>query len=107
MAKKMLPENIIGNELGVVMNTVTIRFDESGRILRTSDEWPTHILETIPMPELDLFNSRSNDMSLEKSNILVQVPFAERENAKEMGLVWNRKDQSWMIPEDMDLQAIK
>lgn len=107
VAQKMLPDDIIANELGVVMNNVSIRTDDAGEIVRTTDVWPPEILESLPMPELDLFNSRSNDMSLEKSNILVQVPYAEREKAKEMGLVWSRKDQSWMIPESMDLQAVK
>lgn len=100
-----LPKRIFGITPEVVMSVSFLKTDQEGNILSKHTRWPS--LEKKVRPQVSIRRNRKRSIIMQKDNILIRVPFEEREKAKELGLKWNGKQQSWVVPNEMELPDVK
>lgn len=103
--EKILPSQILNGVPGVVTSESRIKTDAEGNILSTHIEWPEYATQAHATVSIRRTHKRS--IYMEKDNILIRVPFEERNKAKELGLKWSGRQQSWIIPGDMPLEGVK
>lgn len=103
--EKILPAGILNGVPGVVTSESRINTDAEGNIVSTEIMWPE--LSTEAHATVSIRRTHKRSIFMEKDNILIRVPFEERAKAKELGLKWSGRQQSWIIPGDMPLEGVK
>lgn len=74
----------------------------------TNDQTPLAAKETVVESEVapELIEEQSQSVQAEPSKAAdrtyVQVPFKEKEQARELGAKWDRQEKSWYIPDGVD-----